>query len=366
MALGKYSRIDNRRSSSSYCSTVTIVVFVALCLVGIWMLTSSSVVPVQNIDVPVENKNLAKEQVIETSDAKTQPFEDNPGDLPDDARKEGDSQASNQEEKPEEKPEDKPEENPEEKPEENPEDKPEDKPEEKPDEQNEDKNGGNEETKRDDERETENGDSKEENGEPDSETRPEAGDNESGGQGDSEENSNEKQSNSNDTEEKNDDEKKTDDPSDTKDGENVNGQEGENVKLNDKSSDETNENNQSKNPASGEVFPSGAQSELLNETSTQNGSWSTQAAESKNEKETQRSSTKQSGYEWKICNVTAGSDYIPCLDNLQAIRSLHSTKHYEHRERHCPEEPPTCLVSLPEGYKRPITWPTSREKVKAI
>ncbi|KAG7027155.1 putative methyltransferase PMT26, partial [Cucurbita argyrosperma subsp. argyrosperma] len=369
MALGKYSRIDNRRSSSSYCSTVTIVVFVALCLVGIWMLTSSSVVPVQNIDVPVENKNLAKEQVIETSDGKTQPFEDNPGDLPDDARKEGDSQASNQEEKPEaeekpeEKPEDKPEENPEDKPEENPEDKPEDKPEEKPDEQNEDKNGGNEETKRDDERETENGDSKEENGEPDSETRPEAGDNESGGQGDSEENSNEKQSNSNDTEEKNDDEKKTDDPSDTKDGENVNGQEGENVKLNDKSSDETNENNQSKNPASGEVFPSGAQSELLNETSTQNGSWSTQAAESKNEKETQRSSAKQSGYEWKICNVTAGSDYIPCLDNLQAIRSLHSTKHYEHRERHCPEEPPTCLVSLPEGYKRPITWPTSREKI---
>ncbi|KAJ6305589.1 hypothetical protein OIU78_021018 [Salix suchowensis] len=73
--------------------------------------------------------------------------------------------------------------------------------------------------------------------------------------------------------------------------------------------------------------------------------------------------TNKRGYNWKLCNVTAGPDYIPCLDNLQAIRSLRSTKHYEHRERHCPEEPPTCLVQLPEGYKRPIEWPTSREKI---
>ena len=338
MAIGKYSRIDNRRSSSSYCSTVTIVVFVALCLVGIWMLTSSSVVPVQNIDVPQENKNIAKSQVVETNEANTQPFEDNPGDLPDNVRKGDDNEGSNQQESQDEKPEEKPEE--------------------KPDEQNGDKSGGNEETKPDDGSKTENGDSKEENGEPGSESKPEAGDNGSGGQGEPEENSNEKQPNSNDTEENSKDDKKADDSNDTKDGENGNRKEEENAKLN--------ENNQSKNLTSGEVFPSGAQSELLNETSTQNGAWSTQAAESKNEKETQRSSTKQSGYEWKICNVTAGSDYIPCLDNLQAIRSLRSTKHYEHRERHCPEEPPTCLVSLPEGYKRPITWPTSREKVKKI
>lgn len=356
MALGKYSRVDNRRSSSSYCSTVTIVVFVALCLVGIWMLTSSSVVPVQNIDVPQENKNLAKSQVIETNEGKTQPFEDNPGDLPDDARKGDDNEGSTQQENQEEKPEEKPEEKSEEKPEE----KPEEKLEEKPEEQNEDKNGGNEETKPDDGRTTEDGESKEENAEQGSESKSEGGDNGSGGQGDSEENSNEKQSNSNDTDEKKDEEKKTDDSNDTKDGENNNGQEGENVKLEEKNTDDTNENNQSK---TSEEFPSGAQSELLNETSTQNGAWSTQAAESKNEKETQRSSTKQSGYVWKLCNVTAGSDYIPCLDNLQAIRSLPSTKHYEHRERHCPEEPPTCLVSLPEGYRRPIAWPTSREKV---
>ena len=115
-----------------------------------------------------------------------------------------------------------------------------------------------------------------------------------------------------------------------------------------------------------EVFPSGAQSELLNETTTQNGSFSTQAAESKNEKESQQSSEpeNQSGTSWKLCNVTAGPDYIPCLDNLEAIKNLRTTKHYEHRERHCPDDPPTCLVPLPEGYQRSIEWPASREKVR--
>ncbi|PIA47536.1 hypothetical protein AQUCO_01400286v1 [Aquilegia coerulea] len=116
-----------------------------------------------------------------------------------------------------------------------------------------------------------------------------------------------------------------------------------------------------------EISPDAAQSEILNETSTQNGAWSTQAIESKNENEGQQSSGIQnsgaSGYSWKVCNVSAGPDYIPCLDNLQAIRKLRTTKHYEHRERHCPEEGPTCLVPLPEGYRQPIKWPQSREKI---
>jgi hypothetical protein len=86
------------------------------------------------------------------------------------------------------------------------------------------------------------------------------------------------------------------------------------------------------------------------------------------EKETQKSSVSkyQSEYGWKLCNVTAGPDYIPCLDNWKSIRKLPSTMHYEHRERHCPEEASTCLVPLPEGYKRPIQWPTSREKVYQV
>ncbi|XP_050228097.1 probable methyltransferase PMT27 [Mercurialis annua] len=96
-------------------------------------------------------------------------------------------------------------------------------------------------------------------------------------------------------------------------------------------------------------------------------SWSTQAAESENQKERRKdeSDGKESiyGYTWHLCNVTAGSDYIPCLDNEKALKQLRTTGHFEHRERHCPEEGPTCLVRLPEGYKRPISWPSSRDKI---
>jgi hypothetical protein len=70
------------------------------------------------------------------------------------------------------------------------------------------------------------------------------------------------------------------------------------------------------------------------------------------------------GNAWVLCNATAGTDYIPCLDNEEAIMKLRSRRHFEHRERHCPEDPPTCLVPLPEGYKEAIKWPESRYKVK--
>ncbi|CAL9108032.1 unnamed protein product [Musa textilis] len=115
-----------------------------------------------------------------------------------------------------------------------------------------------------------------------------------------------------------------------------------------------------------EVFPSGDQSELLKETNSQNGAWSTQSVESKNEEEVQASASSKGqkvSYSWKLCNTTARADYIPCLDNVAAIKKLRSTKHYEHRERHCPDQAPTCLVPLPDGYKQPIEWPRSRDKV---
>ncbi|XP_042501954.1 probable methyltransferase PMT27 isoform X2 [Macadamia integrifolia] len=98
--------------------------------------------------------------------------------------------------------------------------------------------------------------------------------------------------------------------------------------------------------------------------------WSTQATQSENEKERRKESESDSGksgsingYTWQQCNVTAGTDYIPCLDNVEALKHLHTTGHFEHRERHCPEEGPTCLVPLPEGYKSPIEWPSSRDKI---
>ncbi|XP_048431802.1 probable methyltransferase PMT26 [Pyrus x bretschneideri] len=346
MAIGKYTRVDSRRpSSNGYCSTVTIVVFVALCLVAVWMMTSSSVVPVQNVDVPQENKSDLNEQDSndigvkeQVSDTKNRQFEDNPGDLPDDATK-GDSDGAAQgEDKVEEKSEDstaerfveKTQETPEEKTEDKIEDKTEDKIEEKTEDKSEEK--------------TEDGDSKVENGELNSEDAEKKSD---GGE-------NEKKSDSSDNDKKSDDDsdKKLDSSEEINDTEKVNGQ-----------IEEKKENEQVKNESSNEVFPSVAQSELLNETTTQNGSWSTQSAESKNEKEAQRTSNQKISYNWKVCNSTAGPDFIPCLDNLQAIKSLRSTKHYEHRERHCPEEAPTCLLPLPEGYRRSIEWPTSREKI---
>lgn len=348
MALGKYSRVDNngrRSSSSTYCSTVTIVVFVGLCLVGIWMMTSSSVVPLQNgDDTAQEKKNEVKDQVTPVIDesnggSNTAQFEDNPGDLPEDATKgdfnvsltkdDGDGNLNMQENQ-----------------------------------------ENSEETKLD---ESKKDDGPSEGGEKNNDS----GEN-LGGQGDTEENSNDKKTDPEESNEKPDSDE-NDKKSDSDDGENkqdesssetngdnkVDGQIEETVNQNDnkesdKSTDEAKDDAQVKNQSSNEVFPSGAQSELLNENMAQNGSFSTQATESKNEKEAQLSSKE---YSWKLCNSTAGPDYIPCLDNWNAIRHLPSTKHYEHRERHCPEEPPTCLVPLPEGYKRPIEWPKSREKV---
>ncbi|XP_077249786.1 putative methyltransferase PMT26 [Tasmannia lanceolata] len=310
MAFGKNQRMDIRRSSPSYCSTIIIAVFVALCLVGVWMISSSTMVPVLNLDMPPqETKSNTKEQVTEND---AQQFKDSPGDLPEVSMR-GHTNTSvapnvsnfevNQNHNPPEKT-------------------------------------------------TEN---------PVEDTR--------------EENSKEIQ----DTKNESDDLSKTQteiDRDQETDGEEKNMGGGE--VNSDGGETNTDGGDQLKDQTTNEVFPDGAQSEILNETNTQNGAFSTQAKESKNEKEAQESSSKgqseneqsvakddgnATGYSWKFCNVTAGPDYIPCLDNEEAIRKLRSTKHYEHRERHCPEEGPTCLVPLPDGYKQPIKWPHSRDRV---
>ncbi|PKI34157.1 hypothetical protein CRG98_045436, partial [Punica granatum] len=393
MALGKYSRVDNRRPSSSYCSTVTIVVFVALCLVGVWMMTSSSVVPVQNVDVPQEKKDEVKEQMPEkvneevaknevteqASDNKetekvneeaaknevteqasdketgnTGQFEDNPGDLPEDATKGDTSDQLFQE-------------NQEQKQDKNSELK------------TQQKESSDETTKLDDgENKTEGGESKSEGGENDLTGRGDSGEGSEEKKSDSDDNEkksdsddNEKKSNSDDSEKKSDSdeyERKSyveENEKNTEQNESKIEEKVDQGDSNESSGDsgEKKDETLSKDQNQTEVFPSGAQSELLKEITTENGAFSTQAAESKNEKASQESLKQETGFSWKLCNVTAGPDYIPCLDNMQAIRSLRSTKHYEHRERHCPENPPTCLVSLPEGYRRPIEWPKSREKI---
>ncbi|KAM0838990.1 hypothetical protein ACQ4PT_060595 [Festuca glaucescens] len=129
-----------------------------------------------------------------------------------------------------------------------------------------------------------------------------------------------------------------------------------------------------------EALPNG-QAELLTERAAQNGSFTTQAAESTNEqkkqaerKKKQKKNKKAAGkadqteaaspsYVWKLCNTSTGEDYIPCLDNEAAIRKLKTDKHYEHRERHCPADPPTCLVPAPPSYRDHIRWPHSRDKI---
>lgn len=99
-------------------------------------------------------------------------------------------------------------------------------------------------------------------------------------------------------------------------------------------------------------------------------SWSTQADESHGEKERPKNESGSASEEvqdlkWSLCNVTTSADFIPCLDNEKYLRSS-SRKHYVHRERHCPEDAPTCLVQLPKGYKTHIQWPNSRDKVMCL
>lgn len=58
-------------------------------------------------------------------------------------------------------------------------------------------------------------------------------------------------------------------------------------------------------------------------------------------------------------------EYIPCLDNVEAIQKLNSTEKGDKFERHCPEKDKglNCLVPAPRGYQTPIPWPRSRDEV---
>jgi len=355
MAQAKYTRIDNnKRSPASYLSTVTIVVFVALCLFGIWMMTSSSVVPVQNVDVSQDNKNEGqdqsgvKEQATDPSNTGSQQFEDNQGDLSDDATK-GDTGVTP----------DKTSDGPEKR-----EDKSDEKSEEKPsdDTKTENQYSNFNDKKPDSEESVKKSDSDDSEKKSDSdESENKSGSDENGKKNESDGIESKPESNDNKQFDSDSDDKKSDDAGETPDKTEEKGEQSGN-KDSDENSDKKTDDS-ANNQGSNDVLPSVAQSDLLNQNTVQNGSFSTQASKSNNEKESQESSKQSIGYDWKLCNVTAGPDFIPCLDNLKAISTLPSTKHYEHRERQCPQEPPTCLVALPEGYKRPIEWPKSREKV---
>ncbi|KAH7443842.1 hypothetical protein KP509_02G052800 [Ceratopteris richardii] len=131
-----------------------------------------------------------------------------------------------------------------------------------------------------------------------------------------------------------------------------------------------------------------AESELNIENQEKPNSWSTQIIESREEislstqegndelevapslSNTQMEALKEDNksvpvYKWEKCGWDSAMDYIPCLDNKEAIKRLPSRRRFQHRERHCPaaDRFPMCLVPLPKGYKVPIRWPRSRSEI---
>lgn len=381
MAQPKYSRLDQRRSPSNYCSTVTFVVFVAICLVGVWMMTSSSVTPDQNSDVSQDRKSGLPEVDTtkeNTGSGETKQFEDRPGDLPDDATK-GDTDTNTDSKQNENNNTDTKEnamipDNTDEKlNDDNQEDKFKEQLKENTDGKTEDgtksetdieenRTDGSEENPRKEETNTDNGDGHNKDGgessDESSQDKSDSGDKEKK-YGSDESEKKPEDSNEKTVEEKGD----TEDKGDTKSEERFDQSEESN--STEKTTDDKLEDKLTKDNNSTELLLAGSQAELLNETTTQNGTWKTQDSESRTEKEEQKKSDskQQDTFSWTLCNTTAGPDFIPCLDNMEAIRNLRTTKHYEHRERHCPAEGPTCLVPLPEGYQRPVEWPKSRAKI---
>ncbi|XP_062207686.1 probable methyltransferase PMT26 [Phragmites australis] len=337
MAFGRGAKMDGRRPSSSlsssFCTTTTVVVFVALCLVGAWMMTSSTVFPLEissnkksevRKPAPAVNFGAAEGAASGNAGESSEKFEDT--DNNDNAVQE----ESNNRDAPEEE---KYAENTMEKTEEKTEEKEPEPPKKEETKDTFDDANGKLEGRSDDVKKVDDEEKSEEK--KDDEITNEKGDDKSDG------------------ERKDDQEEKSEGDASQE----------EQPQIEEKVEESGEKEESSK---SDEVFPDGAQSELLKESNAQNGSFPTQAAESKSEKEVQassKSSGDETSYSWKLCNSSDSTDYIPCLDNEKAIKKLRTTKHYEHRERHCPEEPPTCLVPLPEGYKRQIEWPKSRDKV---
>nr|GLL19192.1 probable methyltransferase PMT27 [Ipomoea trifida] len=94
------------------------------------------------------------------------------------------------------------------------------------------------------------------------------------------------------------------------------------------------------------------QNEIIETTTDPNKAWlTTQADQSVNHKERKEGADDQQitikGQQWQLCNVTAGADYIPCLDNEKALAKIRGRQHYEHRERHCPTDPPIWYPNVP-------------------
>lgn len=309
--MGKYSRVDGKKSSS-YGLTITIVLVISLCLVGAWMFMSSWSAPADSVGY--SSNDTAKDvEPVTKNDLRKEEGDRDQKNFSDEKKEENEVVTENNE------------------------------------------------VKTDSEKSAEGNQADESSGEKTEAFEEKKESDDSNGDGDREKEKNVKEVESESDEANQKEKTQLEESTEENKSENGNG----NEEKSDENAKETEESTEKSNK---DVFPAGDQAEITKESSTGDGAWSTQLVESQNEKKAQDSSISkdQSSYGWKTCNVTAGPDYIPCLDNWQAIKKLHTTMHYEHRERHCPEESPRCLVSLPDGYKRSIKWPKSREKVNCF
>eukprot|EP00252_Welwitschia_mirabilis_P003493 TRINITY_DN13552_c0_g1_i2.p1 TRINITY_DN13552_c0_g1~~TRINITY_DN13552_c0_g1_i2.p1 ORF type:complete len:690 (-),score=101.99 TRINITY_DN13552_c0_g1_i2:169-2238(-) len=84
----------------------------------------------------------------------------------------------------------------------------------------------------------------------------------------------------------------------------------------------------------------------------------------KEEKGTQNNGTQIRVKKFETCPSHL-QEYIPCMDNFDAIKKLNSTARGERFERHCPSKGSKwcCVVPTPRNYKTPIVWPKSRDEV---
>ncbi|CAN8278683.1 unnamed protein product [Cochlearia groenlandica] len=388
MAFGK-GRGNKRTSTSSYASTITIFIFVALCVIGVWMLSTNSIVPPPQIIQP----STTRAAVLETErsdvslssngndeleprkhESDEQPaYEDNPGKLPDDVIKYEDTQQNKVVK-----------------------------------EQNDmtsSKTRGGEEEEQETQQQTdelkkdtdneskavqENDEAQVKQRDEDSETQ--SGINQEIQEQEQENGQGKKQVKDQDVtytdatkEEQPMDPRQSDASENTKNEENRQQQQQQHEEEHSTTEEESG-NKEEQNTRNDETIEkqedektqesgggseaNGFGTEIPKESTESQKSWKSQATESKDEKQRQTSESNNQDNSimtdvktWSLCNVTANSDYIPCLDNEEAIKKLPSKGHFEHRERHCPEDPPTCLVSLPKGYKESIKWPESRNKI---
>lgn len=90
----------------------------------------------------------------------------------------------------------------------------------------------------------------------------------------------------------------------------------------------------------------------------------TESESSDGDIESTASTARVSVRKFEICSENL-TDYIPCLDNVEAIERLNSTARGERFERNCPKEGMglNCTVPIPRGYQPPIPWPRSRDEV---